>query len=159
MSLSLGIICYVATVTGTVGNSHKQFLCEGEEETRGRGWPKEGKSRTAGLCFASLRWKQSEYVLQLRGKKYPCEETWMTSLVVSDLRLHALNAGGAQVQFLVRELDPTGHNEDWRSYMLLLRPSTAKQIFFKKETWIFKWNRTSPWVSFSVDWVWSLPGN
>ena len=33
---------------------------------------------------------------------------------------------GAQVQSLPRELDPTCHNEDQRSYKLQLRPSIAE---------------------------------
>ena len=59
-----------------------------------------------------------------------------TSLVVQWLRLHAPNAG-AQVRFLVRELDPACHNwelichhDDQRSCLLQLRPGAAKSMNF-----------------------------
>ena len=40
--------------------------------------------------------------------------------------------------------DPTCHDEDWRSWVLQVRPSMAKQIYKfvliwgKKEIWVFK---------------------
>ena len=59
-----------------------------------------------------------------------------TSLVVQWLRLRAPNAG-AQVRFLVRELDPVCrnreficHNDDQRSCLLQLRPGAAKSMNF-----------------------------